>query len=123
METLTEITQAETARRVRARDFEVARERVTELNRKVAKLADSPNEDTMLRLRRIVEDASELPESVIGSVGGLIPLTGVAGTFISALASSALVNLERADARRTTALMAARQELMAAEEHLATFTA
>lgn len=121
METLTDITQAETARRIRARDYEESQHRVAELNRKIEKLSFAPQADAVARLRRIIEDASELPETLLGGIGGLIPLSGVAKTFIGALASSALRNIEGLETRRAADLAAAKVALRSAEEHLAQF--
>lgn len=122
MQTLTEITQAETARRLRARDFEVAQERVENLQRKVDRLSVEPSADAATRLRTIIEAAQGLPEDVIGSVGGLLPVSGVAGAFIVGMASSALAGVERTDERRCADLSSAQAELKRAEAHLATFT-
>jgi len=115
METLTDITIAETTRRERARDYEIWKNEVDNLTRKVAKLSTAPNADAMKRLRQIIELADGLPGDVIGSIGGLQPVEGIARGFLAALAGSALNNLNNLDERRRTALAKAKTDLTQAE--------
>ena len=121
METLTDIVNAENARRERARAYEVALSDVTERRRQVERLKVEPDKDTIQRLRRICEDANALPANVIGSCGGLIPIAGEVRVFVHALAASALNNLVGKDQQRQAELNAAKIALGKAEERFAEF--
>jgi hypothetical protein len=121
METLTETVNAENARRDRARAYEVAKNEVSELRRKVERLSVAPNADTIKKLRQICNLANELPNDCIGSVGGLVPVAGEARVFIHALAASALNPILGREQSRQQELEAAKKALAAAEERLAEF--
>lgn len=116
METLTSIVNAENERRERARNFEVAQLALSEARRKVERLTIEPNADAIKRLTRICEDANALPKDIIGSVGGLIPISGEVRVFVHALAASGLNGLLGRDQQRVKDLAAAKAALVKAEE-------
>src|SRR5262245_3119060 len=121
METLSSIVNAEHARRERVLRYELALTAVTEGRRKVEHLSAEPNADAMKRLRRICEDANALPKDIIGSVGGLVPVSGEVRVFVHALASSGLNNLLGKDQQRIDELTKAKAHLAKAEEAFAEF--
>jgi len=122
METLTQINATETARRERARDYEIWTNEEANLKRQIAKLSVAPNTKAMKTLQAIIDLANTLPSDVIGSIGGLVAVEGIARGFLVALASSAVNNLNNMDERRRTALARAEKALAKAQAHLATFT-
>jgi hypothetical protein len=121
METLTQINDADIARRERARAYEVALNAVTEGRRAVERLSVEPNADAMKRLRRMCDDANALPKDIIGSCGGLVPISGEVRVYVHALAASALNNLVGKDQKRRAELDAAQAALVHAEARLAEF--
>jgi hypothetical protein len=122
METLSEIVNAESARRQRALKYETALTAVSEAKLKIEHLnAKTQDAETLKVLTRIMDDSNKLPGDVTGSVGGLVPVAGVVRTFIHALAATGYNQVLSREQQREQALNAAKAALAKAEGILAEF--
>jgi hypothetical protein len=121
LETFTEITAAENARRRRAIDYEAAKRAVDNLERRIERLKSQQSE-ALSTLESVVSLANTLPKDVQGSIGGLVPIAGEVRTLVVALASSGLASVRRADEQRQAQLRDAEQQLKQARKALAAFT-
>jgi hypothetical protein len=90
MQTATEIANEQAERLARAREYERLLGEKATLTRWLEVGNKVNYRKTIKALETIIEACNDISPDVHGSIGGLVPVSGIAQTFLSALATSAL---------------------------------